>query len=238
MKLTDTTVEISLRDGPRHSVDCRVPRRLWAEESSSFVGDFVLVSISDRSIDDPVPRSTTVGVGWSLSDRIDDPLGRFVADGGNSVPMPSFGLPAQLQILIEAFDDLRIEAEELWRAERNADSVAGIGASWGCVGAQFADSRGELVAQWSEHFRHSASPVTPVDDDGLLQIDWPTPAAGSHPLAVDLILATATQAQSKRPTIADIANARATQAHGYERYFIENIRAGIHTTKDEAVGDQ
>lgn len=72
---------------------------------------------------------------------------------------------------IEAFDDLRIEAEELWRAERNADSVAGIGASWGCVGAQFADSRGELVAQWSEHFRHSASPVTPVDDDGLLQID-------------------------------------------------------------------
>jgi len=72
-----------------------------------------------------------------------------------------------------------------------------------------------------------------VDDDGLLQIDWPTPAAGSHPLAVDLILATATQAQSKRPTIADIANAWATQAHGYERYFIENIRAGIHTTKDE-----
>lgn len=136
---------------------------------------------------------------------------------------------------IEAFDDLRIEAEELWRAERNADSVAGIGASWGCVGAQFADSRGELVAQWSEHFRHSASPVTPVDDDGLLQIDWPTPAAGSHPLAVDLILATATQAQSKRPTIADIANAWATQAHDYERYFIENIRAGIHTTEDEAI---
>lgn len=83
MELTEATPEISLGDDPRQAVDHRVSRRLWAQESTGFVGDFVLVATSDRSVDDPVPRNTTARVGWPLPDRIDDPLGRFVDDRGN-----------------------------------------------------------------------------------------------------------------------------------------------------------
>jgi hypothetical protein len=71
--------------------------------------------------------------------------------------------------------DLVNEAEALWRAEHLTLKLAPCvprGAAWDC---SF-----ELVAPdgWLEHwckvFRQRASPISPVDDRGVLQIDWPS----------------------------------------------------------------
>lgn len=137
---------------------------------------------------------------------------------------------------IRSFADLQVEAEELWRAERKADSRDGIGGSWGCVGALFADEQDRgLMTQWSDWFGRSTSPVVPVDDDGILGIGWPSETSDSRPVDVDIILATATLATSRRPMNEEIANAWVDQNQGHERYFLENLRSGIRTKEDRAI---
>ncbi|WP_411857810.1 hypothetical protein [Roseiflexus sp.] len=48
---------------------------------------------------------------------------------------------------------------------------------------------------------------------------------------MDVILATATRANTEQPTVNEIADAW-IKSCGYERYFFENVRHGIRTPED------
>jgi hypothetical protein len=139
---------------------------------------------------------------------------------------------------VESTEDLVDEAEALWRAERNVTAGHGICAEWGCVGALF---RPEglglgLIAAWSDYFRSTASPIPPVDDDGILQIPWPTSVVGGIPADTNIILATATRAEPGRPAASQIADAWIDQDQGKERYFFQNVRHWIRTSDDADIG--
>lgn len=126
------------------------------------------------------------------------------------------------------------EAKELWKAEQPGAPAESIGASWGCVGVLLgpqADSDDSLRA-WTNYFHEKASPICPVDRDGMLRIPWPVLATDGTAAALDVIFATATKAGTERPLPEEIANAWIKQDQGYERYFFENVRHGIRTPDD------
>lgn len=129
------------------------------------------------------------------------------------------------------------EAEALWRAEQPSAAANSIGAPWGCAGVLFfaVNARGDWLAGWSNHFRLRASPVPPVDDQGILRIPWPVTTAEGRPADVNVILATATRAEAKQPTPSEIADAWTSQFDGHERYFFENVRHGIRTPEDSLI---
>ena len=91
---------------------------------------------------------------------------------------------------------LKAEAEALWAAEKNTTRVEDeISESWGCVGALFRnlEQSHDLVSAWSRYFKASqATPITPVNADGLLQLRWPERVDGQA-LDFDVLLATANQ---------------------------------------------
>jgi len=126
---------------------------------------------------------------------------------------------------------LLAEAEALWQAEQPGARAGKISASWGCVGVRFHDEPPptDWFNAWAERFRAKASPVAPVNHDGLLEIEWPAVAAA---IAVDVILATATRSDENLPRPEDIADAWINQDQGHERYFFENVRCGIRTPED------
>lgn len=136
--------------------------------------------------------------------------------------------------IIEDVAGLIAEAEALWSAEQSTASQGSIGASWGCVGVLFRDESAheDWLAAWVEHFRSRTSSVSPVDDRGILRIPWLLTASEARRADVDVVLATATKAEARRPTVADIADAWLDQHNGYERYFFENVRHGIRTPDD------
>lgn len=128
---------------------------------------------------------------------------------------------------------LKAEAEALWGAEKNGAAAKDtISEPWGCVCALFRDkeSCGELREAWSSYFKRSqATPVGPVNSDGLLDVPWPERVDG-QPLDFDVLLAT-----SNRPTGApkaeEIADAWLQNA-GSEEYFFKNVRHAIRTPDD------
>jgi len=81
-----------------------------------------------------------------------------------------------------------------------------------------------------------------VDADGILQIPWPTVIAVNSPLVLDLLLATATQPDLTRdppwyPTPTQmIADQWRSDTNNNVRYFRNNVRDGIRTFEDDAIG--
>jgi len=138
---------------------------------------------------------------------------------------------------IYCIGDLVDEAEALWRAERRKPAGEGISAEWGCVGALFhaEQLQAELIEAWISHFRLSATPIAPVDQEGILHIPWPRVADGT-PADADIILATATRAEADRPTTSQIADAWIDQDRGEEHYFFQNVLHGIRTPDDFEIG--
>lgn len=141
-------------------------------------------------------------------------------------------VPFRRQIKDES--DLVREALALWKAEKSSADNS-IGASWGCVGVLFhPDNQSTaLQAEWHKYFRSKiSSPISPVDEEGIIHIPWPKMPANDRPVDVDLLLATATRPEQDHPTVGEIADAWVNQSNGYERYFFENVRHGIRTADD------
>jgi hypothetical protein len=78
------------------------------------------------------------------------------------------------------------------------------------------------------------SPVEPVNRDGMLLIAWPLTDHGEE-VDLDVILATATMAETQRSSPAEIADAWLRQSGGHERYFFENVHHGIRTPDDALI---
>lgn len=133
-------------------------------------------------------------------------------------------------------EDLINEAENLWAAEDEFAGAGALGKGWGCVGALFRPGTPDhWLEHWCKVFRERvASPISPVDDCGLLEIAWPLRLDGG-PVDLDFLLATATQRECARPTANEIADAWIGQDHRYVRYFFENVRHGIRTGDDLAI---
>lgn len=176
--------------------------------------------------------------------RVKAPIcyGRMSQSRGNTFTM-TFRPDATLgqAILVQckepagSVDGLVAEAEALWKAEQPAASTNSIGTNWGCVGAVFGmPNTTQLIAEWRDVFRARATPVSPINADGVLQIDWPSLLDG-RPVDFHVILATATKALTHRPTATEIADAWIGQNEGFEQYFFENVRNGIRTPDDQSI---
>jgi hypothetical protein len=127
------------------------------------------------------------------------------------------------------------EARELWGAEQPGAPPECINASWGCVGILLRPqaNHGDCVRAWTGYFRgKKVSPIYPVDRNGTLMIPWPVLATDGTATGLDIILATATQGETERPSPEQIADAWIRQDQGNECYFFENIRYGIRTPDD------
>jgi len=135
-------------------------------------------------------------------------------------------------------DALIVEAEALWKAEDSNANRGAIGASWGCVVVLFRTQAApnNLIQAWTKHFcEKKVSPILPVSKDGLLVIPWPVKVSNGEESDVDLILATATKADDKRPSPKEIANAWVNQNQERDVYFFENVRYGIRTSEDGCI---
>jgi hypothetical protein len=107
---------------------------------------------------------------------------------------------------ITSADDLMVEAEQLWKAERLSDRANHkISAPWGCVALSVrptAQVPPSLLRSWAKRTSSEANYGVPqaegegtlVGDDGIIRIAWPE-LVGHDPqtlLELDLLLATAT----------------------------------------------
>jgi len=172
--------------------------------------------------------------------------GRCSSSRGNTYTMTFSGASPDGQALLVPcrstmchIESLNDEAKQLWIAEDESAQAESIGASWGCVGALFGgDVPGEWARDWCEVFRKKIDDVvSPVDDHGLLGIPWPR-ATNGDPVEVDIILAVATRGECQKPTPRIIANAWINNDQGHERYFFENVKAGIRTPADVSIWEQ
>lgn len=166
--------------------------------------------------------------------------GRRSSSRGNTFTMtfapdslPGQGVLISCRASIDNVTAFVADAEALWKAEQPSAPAGSIGASWGCVGVMFCAEAAPWRLAWTDHFCAKASAsVPPVEEDGVLCIPWPVRVADGTAADVDVILATATRAEVKRPTAAEIADAWIDQCDGRERYFFENVRHGIRTHDD------
>lgn len=150
------------------------------------------------------------------------------AASGRAVVVPCATSPCRAEDLVN-------EAEALWKAEQPSANAGALSATWGCVGLLFrAVAPDGWLKHWGNIFRQRASAISPVDDRGILQIDWPSASDGGD-IVLDFLLATATRREDTRPTPEMIADAWVDQQDGHERYFFENVRNGIRTSDDFAI---
>ena len=152
-------------------------------------------------------------------------------------------------------DDLILEAERLWAAERKPKLGArkGLSADWGCVAllanpnCTDSDDVRELRTRWTE--RVSREPYygqlnsavdedVVVDESGFLKIPWPESEDRSD-LGVDLLLATATNPTivgGHYPSAQQIADAwNNPNGRNYVDYFCKNRAHGIKTFQDDII---
>lgn len=165
-------------------------------------------------------KSGSRGDTYTMTFRPDVPSGRAVL------------VPCQREI--ETIDDLKDEAEALWKAEAPKSRPGAIGSGWGCVGALLRDGEASetLAPAWRGHFEAvRAEGLSVVRADGGLNIAWPETTDGG-PTKMDVILATATKPAAVPPEAQTVADAWLGQNGGYERYFLENVRHGIRTPDD------
>lgn len=152
----------------------------------------------------------------------------FGYDNGQAVLVPCTAKIKDVAGIVE-------EAKHLWKAEDHNSPAKTIGKRWGCVGAMFRSesTSADWRKEWAEHFRETKTPLTlPVNSDGILVVPWPMRSEDGTSADMDVILATATEAEPTRPTHTDIADAWLVQHGGHERYFFENVRHGIRTRED------
>jgi hypothetical protein len=144
-------------------------------------------------------------------------------------------------------DDLLLEAQHLWAAERNTLEVGPVSASWGRVGllvnptASVAD---EYLERWQTFPGRQRKPAPvapnerPVIDEatGLALIDWPIDKRTRYPLdGYDVLLLTATAptlVAGLYPTPDEIATAWRHDLSGHVTYFHNNRNNGITTFQD------
>lgn len=132
--------------------------------------------------------------------------------------------------------DLWDEARAMWAAESWSEDFRGVGADWGCIGALFRSQNPHPIQrEWTTSFRSEATPIAPVDADGLAVVPWPDPGYGDDPFTHEVLLTAATLAAETRPSASQIADAWIDQWDGWERYFFENVRHGIRTADDAAI---
>jgi len=141
------------------------------------------------------------------------------------------------QANVATIEDLVTEAQHLWKAEKPTATGKKIGASWGCVGALFAndDLREQWLAPWSKVFSKSAAAIPPVDRFGQFGVPWPTKVLTGEPADSDVILATATRPNEEPPSAETVASAWVNQNEGRERYFFNNVGSGIRTAQDAEI---
>jgi len=152
-------------------------------------------------------------------------------------------------------NDLFIEAEHLWAAERKGDLNGLISANWGCVALLNHPDRHvpqELLDTWAMRVareRHYGNILQApgegplVSERGLLQIPWPTLIDGNDAVPLDLLIATANQPTlegepKSYPTPEMIANAWRMDRNNNVSYFWNNIRFGIRTFEDDAIRER
>jgi len=132
------------------------------------------------------------------------------------------------------------EAEELWKAEDRHAESGSIAArtGWGCVGLLFRDQAASAhwLREWADVFHKKvASPIPPVDKEGLLSIPWPAVVVDNSAVGLDVVLAAATRADEPRAGADSIADAWIGQDQEHERYFFKNVQHGIRTPEDAAI---
>jgi hypothetical protein len=149
-------------------------------------------------------------------------------------------------------EQLIVEAEHLWAAERSKDKPDGrISASWGCVALLKRPGLSlprQLLKGWSEcvhqekHYGNipqTGKERVLVDERGLLRIAWPAPIASKSKIELDLLLVTANHptfrgAPRRYPTPKMITDAWCANDREFE-YFRENRRNSICTFQDQKI---
>jgi hypothetical protein len=130
--------------------------------------------------------------------------------------------------------DLIIEASHLWKAEAPGAAWGTLSANWGAVGAIFRPGLDniDIKREWALHLTKGKVQCPPIiDANGLSHIPWPKMSSGDL-VDFDVILLTATKADTKRPTPQDIADAWLAQDEGHEKYFFLNVQHDIRTPDD------
>ena len=154
---------------------------------------------------------------------------------------------------ITSADDLMIESEQLWKAERLSDRAShNISAQWGGVALLVRPSAQvppTLLGSWAKRARSEANygsipqaegEGTLVGDDGILRIAWPE-LVGHEPqtlLKLDLLLAIATHPtlhNGEYPNARAIARAWGEAVQDEVLYFRNNREHLIHSFQDQEI---
>lgn len=153
---------------------------------------------------------------------------------------------------IRTAEDLVLEAEHLWAAERRAARNGRISADWGSVTLLPNPHRAiprDILDCWAArvhcakdygNIRQAPGEGSLIDEHGILQITWPPLIADNNPVPLDLLLATATQPDlsddpPRYPTPAMIAERWRNDREDNVRYFRNNVQTGIRTFEDDAI---
>jgi hypothetical protein len=155
--------------------------------------------------------------------------------------------------LVNSIENLIVEAELLWAAERNEIKPNGrISAGWGSV-ALLSNPGSKIpnyiIDAWEKrvkqevnygNIRHTNSELPVLKTNGFLNIPWPDLKKDSSPVPFDLILATVTNPtlQGDPPTYPrarEIATAWKQDKSGNDEYFWQNKENGIHTYQDPII---
>ena len=154
---------------------------------------------------------------------------------------------------ISSAEDLMVEAEQLWKAERLSDRANHkISAPWGCVALLVRPSSQvppNLLNSWAKRVRGEANygsvpqaegEGTLVGDDGILRIAWPAPVGHEPqtPLKLDLLLATATHPTLLHGKYSDaqaIAKAWGEADQDEVLYFRNNREHSIRSFQDQEI---
>ena len=181
--------------------------------------------------------------------------GRLSSSRGNTYTMVFSRLcePGQAKLVhcshtVSSLEDLRAQAEHLWKAEQLNADPGRIAVGWGCV-ALLLNAERKIPADWADrvgreadygHVSQTQEEGILVSKDGLLQIAWPRLVADGTPVQLDLLLATAndpeiTATSPKYPEPETIANAWNAAASKHAEYFWKNLDNGIRTFQDDEI---
>lgn len=149
---------------------------------------------------------------------------------------------------VNSFDDLKVEAQEMGKAEGFSD---GFSSNWGSV-ALFLNPNKEIDSsirtKWTEHIsckisthsllKHWKSGQPPIDRNGFLTIRWPEEVTPKNRIEkLDFLIATVTVPKlindERYPTEDEIA--KAMNRKGYYDYFLKNRKHGITTFQDKRI---
>lgn len=72
---------------------------LWAQQRPGVVGNAVRGPVADHAVDDSIPRVTTICLGRSLPNRINDPSRWFICNRGEAVSVSGVYLAVKVNVL-------------------------------------------------------------------------------------------------------------------------------------------